>query len=81
VLRRVRLDQRREPGHVEARENADGGFFPEPVVQVSASSYGWHSCAVTVAGNLYCWGNNLFGQLGDGTTTTRESPVRVVEPH
>jgi hypothetical protein len=36
---------------------------------------GSHVCAKRRAG-LYCWGNNSAGQLGDGTTTTSELPVR-----
>ena len=32
------------------------------VVAISAGSY--HSCAVTVVGELYCWGNPSYGQLG-----------------
>jgi alpha-tubulin suppressor-like RCC1 family protein len=34
------------------------------------------SCAI-VNGELECWGTNAFGQLGDGTTMPRSSPVRL----
>ena len=36
-----------------------------------------HTCATVTGGALWCWGINGSGQLGDGTTTTRTSPVRV----
>lgn len=35
-----------------------------------------HSCALTQANGLKCWGGNGYGMLGDGTTTNRATAVR-----
>jgi alpha-tubulin suppressor-like RCC1 family protein len=44
--------------------------------QISAGTN--FSLALTDNGVLYAWGSNLYGSIGDGTTTYRSSPVTVV---
>ena len=53
--------------------------------QVSSGGYAMgdqtgYSLAVGSDGNAYAWGNNKFGQLGNGTTTQRNTPVPVPKP-
>jgi alpha-tubulin suppressor-like RCC1 family protein len=45
------------------------------VVHIATGDF--HSCAVTSAGAVQCWGFNTNYQLGDGTTTDRNTPVNV----
>lgn len=45
------------------------------VVQLSAGYQA--SCALLADGDVACWGANLFGGLGDGTTVLRAAPARV----
>ena len=54
-------------------------------VEVAGGSTDWtavsagreNACALKTSGRLYCWGRNDHGQLGDGTTTDRSTPVEV----
>jgi len=41
------------------------------------SSGGTHACGVTPLNQIYCWGDNREGQIGDGTLTQRRVPTRV----
>jgi hypothetical protein len=41
------------------------------------SAGGSHSCALTLTSSLRCWGDNFWGQLGDGTMTDRSVPVNI----
>lgn len=47
------------------------------VVAVSAGDD--RTCALVVTGEARCWGANHEGQLGDGTTTRRTTPVVVLD--
>ncbi|KFI90248.1 RCC1 repeat-containing protein [Bifidobacterium saguini DSM 23967] len=46
--------------------------------QVSVGTY--HSLAIGSDGNTYAWGDNYYGQLGDGTTASWSPPVKVKTP-
>jgi len=49
----------------------------DPLTFASLSTGTTHTCGVTLAGELYCWGGNRFGQLGNGSTTQSSVPVLV----
>lgn len=44
---------------------------------VTISGGRFHTCSVNTAGRAQCWGSNLWGQIGDGTTVNRLTPVGV----
>lgn len=47
------------------------------VTFASVSAGRLHTCAVTDQRDIYCWGHNEYGALGDSTTSQRSTPVRV----
>jgi len=54
--------------------------FPGGTRIVTIAAGGAHSLAVDADGNLWSWGLNLEGQLGNGTTTESHLPARVIYP-
>ena len=66
----------------------DNGVFPEPMAVdrsgvlkgktlVTVAAGANNACALDNRGRAYCWGGNFSGELGDGTTRKRKTPVRV----
>ncbi len=56
--------------------------IPVKVINMEAGAQsvvvgGSHTCALTKSGGVKCWGGNSSGQLGDGSTSDRNSPVDV----
>lgn len=64
--------------------NQTSGSFSYPVTPVGLpavrqiSAGGFHTCAVTTAGALYCWGTNDVGAVGDGTITNVAKPKLII---
>ena len=44
----------------------------------TVSAGGGHTCAIRSVGKLYCWGSDVYGQVGNGATTGDvTSPVQI----
>jgi alpha-tubulin suppressor-like RCC1 family protein len=57
-------------------------YVPSPVPDLTGAVFvgaGYYaSCALDTSGRVYCWGDNSYGQLGDGTEEGESStPLRV----
>jgi alpha-tubulin suppressor-like RCC1 family protein len=51
--------------------------LPSEIVSVTVGA-GAHTCAVTSTGGITCWGNDVHGQLGNGSMISSLAPVDVV---
>ncbi|MBM6406109.1 hypothetical protein JQN72_17895 [Phycicoccus sp. CSK15P-2] len=60
------------PTPLEVITEESGAF-----TSVSAGG-GYHTCGINADGEAWCWGGNVIGQLGDGTTVDSNRPVQVV---
>lgn len=46
-------------------------------ISAGAAYTGDHTCAIATDGSAHCWGANFYGELGEGSTENRHSPVAV----
>ena len=61
---------------VAVSETSLAGSPITPISMITAGDN--HTCAISSTGTAYCWGDNIFGQLGIGSSSTNSSlPVEV----
>ena len=60
------------------RPSADSGAGLFVVASVMSNST--QAVVLINAGTVWTWGDNYYGQLGDGTTINRSTPVQVLLP-
>lgn len=63
-------------GALLTRMTAVSGPLPSDIVSVGAA--GRLTCALSASGQLFCWGENTEGEVGDGTQVDRPTPARAV---
>jgi len=68
---------RTSSGGVEchADYSADSGVVLTGAKSITVG--GGNYCALMKTGGVRCWGDNIYGQLGDGTTVSRPSPAMI----
>lgn len=67
-------DASKHPGHVEYCNTVDDDCDDVADETGCVAAGEAHACGV-VRGALVCWGDNRYGQLGDGTTSMRDGAV------
>lgn len=55
----------------------NGTGFTNAAYFTDISTKGTHTCGLSSAKQLYCWGENSFGQLGTGDKVDRDAPVNI----
>ncbi|HMN01469.1 MAG TPA: hypothetical protein PKC17_01725 [Geobacter anodireducens] len=54
--------------------------LPSSITIRKISAGGSHNLALDSTGKIWAWGNNAYGQLGNGTTTNQSTPVQLTPP-
>jgi alpha-tubulin suppressor-like RCC1 family protein len=64
-------------GSVDVNPHATPLAIAGGLAFTSVSAGATHVCGVASSGAAYCWGDNGYGELGDGTMTSSATPVAV----
>ncbi|MCL2149493.1 MAG: hypothetical protein FWH51_00975 [Dehalococcoidia bacterium] len=62
----------------QVREPWGGVNYLTEIIAISAGYA--HTIVLKEDGTVWAWGQNYYGQLGDGTTTSSSTPVQVINP-
>ena len=73
-------DDKHAPVMVRTPDRSTYPDLPADFTYLQVSAGYAHSLALGSDGNVYAWGYNNRGQLGDGTTSEQHAPVRVKTP-
>ena len=74
-----------DPGDVQERATVGAASTFFDLFQDTASDvvtceqFWWSTCAIKTNGTLLCWGNDFYGQLGNGAVTTGDqtTPIQI----
>lgn len=61
----------------QARNTYEPPASPAQLDAIAIGTGSTHTCALLGSGQVRCWGENHFGEVGDGTNTERLTPVDV----
>lgn len=72
---------RNDTGQIGTTANPEGVTTPtkiaSPLSFVDVTAGAFHACGLTALGQAVCWGDDAYGQLGDGSVMRSVSPVDV----
>ena len=76
-LRSLGNDDTTSANHpVDVVKESGSPFSLSGIIQIASGYY--HSCGLTIAGEIKCWGPGSVGQLGNNATDNHAAPVAVV---